>query len=250
MFDQKCIIGHMVKTGKGIMGPEAQQKNPEREARILQAAATLIVHYGYDKTTVADIAEEAGISKGAVYLHFESKEALFQTLLEREILAYSREWLELIEADPQGGTLAGMYKNVLIVMRRFPLMQALFRQDRRVLGSYLRTGPANLNFKLAIGKDFIAGMQQVGAIRSDMRPEIVAYIMSMLSYALVSMDDVLPAEAIPPMEEVIEGVALLLDRALSSGDTAGSEAGKQLIRQLTQMGLERMQGKGPTTTGE
>ncbi|MCB0031981.1 MAG: helix-turn-helix transcriptional regulator, partial [Anaerolineales bacterium] len=40
--------------------------NPERETRILQAAAQLFAHYGFDKTTVSDIAREAGVSKGAI----------------------------------------------------------------------------------------------------------------------------------------------------------------------------------------
>ncbi|MBN8620470.1 MAG: helix-turn-helix transcriptional regulator, partial [Anaerolineae bacterium] len=58
--------------------------NIERENRILDAAARLITHYGFDKTTVSDIAEAAGISKGAVYLHYKSKEALFEALIIRE----------------------------------------------------------------------------------------------------------------------------------------------------------------------
>ncbi len=49
--------------------------NPERAQRILDAAANLIAHYGYDKTTVDDIARAAGVSKGAIYLHYRSKEA-------------------------------------------------------------------------------------------------------------------------------------------------------------------------------
>ena len=56
---------------------ENNTTNPERQERILEAAAKLMAHYGYDKTTVSDIAEEAGISKGAVYLHYKGKEELF-----------------------------------------------------------------------------------------------------------------------------------------------------------------------------
>ena len=57
---------------------KAPTKNQEREERILEATARLIVRYGYDKTSVSDIAKEAGISKGAVYLHFDSKDSLLQ----------------------------------------------------------------------------------------------------------------------------------------------------------------------------
>jgi len=42
-----------------------------RETRILDAAMFLMIHYGYDKTSVAETAREAGISKGAVDLRAE-----------------------------------------------------------------------------------------------------------------------------------------------------------------------------------
>src|SRR5262249_23931188 len=49
--------------------------NPRR-AQILDTAERLLLHYGHDKTTVAEIAREAGVSVGSVYLEFESKDAI------------------------------------------------------------------------------------------------------------------------------------------------------------------------------
>ena len=51
-----------------------------REA-IIQAAARTIGEKGYDKTSIARVAEEAGIAHGSVYLHFENRQALFDSLL-------------------------------------------------------------------------------------------------------------------------------------------------------------------------
>ncbi|MCB0198119.1 MAG: helix-turn-helix transcriptional regulator, partial [Anaerolineae bacterium] len=93
-----------------------QSDNEERKHRILDAAAELFIHYGYDKTTVSDIAREAGVSKGAIYLHFASKDELFEGLLIREMMTYQKNWLERIESDPKGGTIGGMYKNVLYAL--------------------------------------------------------------------------------------------------------------------------------------
>lgn len=50
---------------------------------ILDAADRLIQHYGYCKTTVDDIAREAGIGKGTVYLHFNSKADVALSCIER-----------------------------------------------------------------------------------------------------------------------------------------------------------------------
>ncbi|MFT3772150.1 MAG: helix-turn-helix domain-containing protein [Minicystis sp.] len=52
----------------------------ERRALILQAADRLLRHYGPHKTTVADVAREAGVGVGTVYLEFQSKDAIVEEL--------------------------------------------------------------------------------------------------------------------------------------------------------------------------
>src|SRR3954470_24302630 len=60
-----------------------------RRAQILEAADRLLRHYGAQKTTVADVAREAGVGVGTVYLEFPSKDALVEELSRtrhREVL--------------------------------------------------------------------------------------------------------------------------------------------------------------------
>lgn len=52
----------------------------ERRTAILKAATRLFEHYGHGKTTIADVAREAQVGVGTVYLEFESKEAIVQEL--------------------------------------------------------------------------------------------------------------------------------------------------------------------------
>ena len=63
---------------------EGDSRQAQRAERILEAASDLFAHYGYDKTTMEDIARAAGVSKGAIYLHFRGKEDLFDALIARE----------------------------------------------------------------------------------------------------------------------------------------------------------------------
>lgn len=51
-----------------------------RRELILQAADRLLRHYGPHKTTVADVAREAGVGVGSVYLEFPSKDAIVEAL--------------------------------------------------------------------------------------------------------------------------------------------------------------------------
>lgn len=57
----------------------------EKREAILAAALTLFGHYGYRRTSIDDIAQEAGIAKGTVYLYFKSKEEIFRAL-SRQLL--------------------------------------------------------------------------------------------------------------------------------------------------------------------
>ncbi len=66
-----------------------QQRSEETRSRILESALKLFSKRGYNKASVDDICAEAGISKGAFYHHFESKQALFLALLDH--------WLQAID---------------------------------------------------------------------------------------------------------------------------------------------------------
>lgn len=73
-------------------------KQPEiRSAELLDCAQRLFFERGYDNTTVNDIIREAGLSKGAFYHYFASKEALLEALaarLARDSLAELQPMLE------------------------------------------------------------------------------------------------------------------------------------------------------------
>ncbi|MGE0826692.1 MAG: TetR/AcrR family transcriptional regulator [Candidatus Binatia bacterium] len=57
----------------------------DKHAAILTAAFSLFGHYGYRRTSIDDIAQEAGIAKGTVYLYFKSKEEIFRVLSQQLI---------------------------------------------------------------------------------------------------------------------------------------------------------------------
>jgi AcrR family transcriptional regulator len=69
---------------------QQEERSERSRAQILAAALELFSHRGYGATSVRDIAEEAGLSKGNVYHHFPDKEAIFRTLLDQYFEAISR----------------------------------------------------------------------------------------------------------------------------------------------------------------
>lgn len=212
----------------------------ERQQQILDAAAAVIIRVGYNKTTMSDIAEEAGASRGTVYLYFQGKEELFEALLYREYLQYAQTWLQHMEADPNGGTIGAFYRATFHAVNSHPLVAAMLRRDRRVVGNYLRKRD-NLFTQMLSGVNTLAyfqALQAAGAIRQDIDAAVIEHIIEMLSYGQLTIGDFKPPDQFPPYNAVMEALADMMDRALRPEDGASetgasSEAGKAISRQIT-----------------
>jgi TetR/AcrR family acrAB operon transcriptional repressor len=208
----------------------------QREQRILDAAAELIAHYGYDKTTMDEIAHEAGISKGAIYLHFKSKEALFEALLLRASDAVAERFLELIDADPAGATLFNMYRYALVVLDETPLLKAIYTRDKRILGDWVRhvrEVPAYAQ-AMNLTVDFVRYFQEAGLIRRDLDPAVIAYLLGALRYGVLTMDDFTPKGERPPsVAQMGDVLAEMLTTGLAPREGEGdSEMGRKALQQL------------------
>lgn len=70
-----------------------RRNSDDKRQAIFDAALELFGHYGYRRTSVDDIARQAGIAKGTIYLYVQNKEALFREL--------SRALLERVIDDAQ-----------------------------------------------------------------------------------------------------------------------------------------------------
>ena len=67
-----------------------QQRSEETRSQILEAALKRFANHGYNAASIDQICKDAGVSKGAFYHHFPSKQAIFLELL--------KGWLDAIDA--------------------------------------------------------------------------------------------------------------------------------------------------------
>ena len=98
--------------------PEISTKSDVRDA-ILDAANTLLARYGYRKMTVEDIAVEAGVGKGTIYLYFTSKEEVVLSHIDRIVERLKERLL----------TIASSSENAATRLRLMLLTRVLFRFD-------------------------------------------------------------------------------------------------------------------------
>ena len=84
-----------------------QQRSEETRVRILDAAVRQFAIAGYDAASVDDICTDAGVSKGAFYHHFPTKQAIFLALMQAW-LAMIDEGLDAAREDTVPKTLLHM----------------------------------------------------------------------------------------------------------------------------------------------
>lgn len=93
---------------------------------ILSVSAKLFLEKGFDKTSMMDIAKTAGISKGAIYHHFQSKDEIIKSVTERQAQAV-KDVMENFLSETY--SLSGKEQLQLILERNFENQKAHYLDD-------------------------------------------------------------------------------------------------------------------------
>jgi len=86
------------------------QQQAARRLRIVDAAERCFARNGFHRTTMQDICKEAGISPGALYLYFNSKEALIEALTERDREQFAAHFANAGEGDDFAAVLEHLFR--------------------------------------------------------------------------------------------------------------------------------------------
>lgn len=105
----KCMI-HVMRNAKHNVRAAAKEASHER---IVSAAARAIRRSGYDGTGVADIMKEAGLTHGAFYAHFPSREAMLAEAANRACAESAAVAADVVASVPPEQTLASMLRAYL-----------------------------------------------------------------------------------------------------------------------------------------
>jgi TetR/AcrR family fatty acid metabolism transcriptional regulator len=150
----------------------------KREA-ILRAATRVFAHNGYFNSKVADIAREAGVADGTVYLYFKSKEDILHSIFDRSVddaLAAARKHIELI-SDPREKLrrIALLHLERLGADRDLAVVfQVELRGSTKFMEEFSAAGFAE--YLSLIRSSFEEG-QRAGMFRADLNANVVAKIL-------------------------------------------------------------------------
>ncbi len=151
----------------------------DKHEAILRAAIKVFAGKGYFNSKVADIAGEAGIADGTVYLYFKSKDEILHSIFDRamaEFIAEGRREITGI-ADPAGKLhrIAELHLEKLGADRDLAIVfQVELRGSTKFMQEFSAAGFAEY---LDIIRQTIAEGQESGVFRSDLKPIVCAKIL-------------------------------------------------------------------------
>ncbi len=126
---------------------------PDAPGRLMKAAIELFDEQGYEATTVAEIAERAGLTKRTFFRHFADKrEVLFSGSEELQRLWLEGLWAAPVDASPLGAVMAGLDPVAEMFAERHPFAR-------------IRTGIVNANPELQ-ERELIKLQTLAGAIKT------------------------------------------------------------------------------------
>ncbi len=112
--------------------PNEDAARKRTRLRILQAATEHFLRFGYRKASISDIARDAGVAKGTVYLYFENKNALMFAAISYEKVRQV-EPFNAVMAKPPHEQLRAYLQLVGKAVEASPLVARLTRGDKEML---------------------------------------------------------------------------------------------------------------------
>jgi AcrR family transcriptional regulator len=77
----------------------ADRQDSAKRRQIMDGARAVFLAHGFDAASMGEIARQAGVSKGTLYVYFASKEALFEAIVEEESRSQAEQVFALDSAD-------------------------------------------------------------------------------------------------------------------------------------------------------
>lgn len=197
-----------------------QEKLSIREA-LIGKGRELFTLYGLKKTSIDDLAKAVGISKGAFYLFYESKESLLIVIIEQFETAYFNRVLENIAAVAQAGRaeITSVITRMVSDWQTDPMFKHMGREEIELLLRKLppETVQAALRDDVAFAEQMIAAWRRAG-LRIACGPELLASLLRALFFVTLHQDDFV-ASVYPTM---IDTLIELVAGYLTGGDSTGA----------------------------
>jgi AcrR family transcriptional regulator len=197
-----------------------QQRGLDTRARILEAAVRCFARTGYDGTGVAEICDEAAVSKGAFYHHFPSKQAVFLAVLHEWLSGLGSEMEKTLTSAPSVPeglqAVAGIMPSVLSEAQgQVPLFLEFWLQASRDPVVWKATIAPYERYRQFFSDLVSAGMRE-GTLR-PVDPQVAGAVIVSFAVGLFMQGALDPAGSDWP-RVAQQGIRILLDGMSRQGE--------------------------------
>ena len=191
-------------------------KAPQRREQLIEVATKLFAKWGYEATTTAKIAEEAGVTEPILYRHFDSKQELFVAIVRSVSEQTMAHWAEIIDGvqDPA--------EQIRRITEAFPEHTRDLADAYHVIHGALATSRDRkvvAVMKEHYGQiekffvDIIKTGQQSGIFRPQLDPKGPAWqlIMTGIGYAMIALNLQAPERGLiqNAIESILRGISVI-----------------------------------------
>ncbi len=172
------------------MSPKVSEKHLEdRRQQILDAAVTSFSRKGFHQATIEDIRLEAGLSRGAVYHYFKSKEDIIDGLRQRSADQTDSIFADVAEIEDPMDNLIGLVDSTFDRMispasldanRLALFLWAESLVNRRIMDGQL----SSVGSYRHMAEACVRGAQDRGYINPDLEPSAIALVITAALFGL------------------------------------------------------------------
>jgi len=165
---------------------EGHASAPER--RLIAAAEAQFRRFGFKRTTIDDITGDAGTGKGSLYLHFESKQAVYMAVVDASLERFVENASRLLDGSgPVPARLRALVELTIDHYGQDELLYAsLFGKPGLVDGDVARMAADAQRTRIrSLLRELLAIGQREGSIRADIEADSAAGVLFEIGWAVV-----------------------------------------------------------------
>lgn len=201
-FHKRCIV----------VGKIDHNKQQKRDS-LLESAFSLFINNGFNKTSISDIVNQAGVAKGTFYLYFKDKYDIRNNLIAHKAGQVFRTAYEKLEAHPE---VTDFEQQILLMIDQVLDQLAANHSLVLLLSKHLSWGFVKNSLVYSSEKDMpsiheIFEMLLANAAHTYRSPELMMYmileIVSGTSYNAILYRQPVPLEELKPhLYEAVKGI--------------------------------------------
>jgi AcrR family transcriptional regulator len=213
----------------------------ERADRILDTARDLLLAWGYRRVTIDELARRAGVGKGTIYLHWRSREEVFQAVSAREAAAMADAIVEAVRSDPAEVALHRYLRRLFVEAMNRPVLRALYTRDADTLGTFLAAAHHHRleESKLDVNREYLSVLAAEAMLRPDLRLQDLDYTLPTIVFGFFGAEPFLPQSLDLTLAQKADQLADTVRRAFEPADPPSSDTLKRAAAKALPI-LERL----------